>query len=649
LCAHTFIATNAYHFHPIQECTVLFADIAGFTAWSSTREPSQVFMLLETVYHEFDTIAKRRRVFKVETVGDCYVAVAGLPEPRRDHAVVMARFARDCISCMNVLTKKLEVQLGPDTTDLAMRFGLHSGPVTAGVLRGERARFQLFGDTVNTASRMESTGRCNSIQISQETADLLIGAGKQHWVIPRKDKVHAKGKGELQTFWLMTVHEYATSHVTSTSEGSSSHDIGAHDVLQEMPLSRSNSISNMHESQTASVFVEAKLQRLVDWNTALLLRHIKSIITQRRNLGTVPDECDKIRKLETSRPRLGETVLNEVVEIVELPCFDKRACLNAEEAEKVILGEELEIQTRNYVQTIAAMYRDNPFHNFEHASHVTMSSVKLLSRIVAPDLGKVSGDAALQSLHDHTYGITSDPLTQFAVIFSALIHDVDHTGVPNATLVREKARVASVYKNKSAAEQNSVDIAWELLMDDSYALVRKQIYQTECEYRRFRQLVINSVLATDIMDQDLGMLRKARWNRAFADDTVHHENAGQLVNRKATIVIEHLIQASDVAHTMQHWHIYTKWNERLFEEMYVAYHNGRSDKNPADNWYQGEIGFYDFYIIPLAMKLRSCGVFGVSSDEYLSYAQQNRREWELKGKDYVAKMHEKYQQKYQVV
>ena len=74
------------------EVTIMFADLVGFTAWSSMREPAQVFTLLETIYHEFDQIAKRRRVFKVETVGDCYVAAAGLPEPRKDHATVMVRF-----------------------------------------------------------------------------------------------------------------------------------------------------------------------------------------------------------------------------------------------------------------------------------------------------------------------------------------------------------------------------------------------------------------------------------------------------------------------------------------------------------------------------------------------------------------------------
>jgi class 3 adenylate cyclase len=75
----------------------MFADLVGFTAWRSVREPAQVFTLLETIYSAFDQIAKRRRVFKVETVGDCYVAVTGLPEARKDHAVVMARFANESL------------------------------------------------------------------------------------------------------------------------------------------------------------------------------------------------------------------------------------------------------------------------------------------------------------------------------------------------------------------------------------------------------------------------------------------------------------------------------------------------------------------------------------------------------------------------
>ena len=156
-------------------------------------------------------------------------------------------------------------------------------------------------------------------------------------------------------------------------------------------------------------------------------------------------------------------------------------------------------------------------------------------------------------------------------------------------------------------------------------------------------------MATDIMDKDLKQLRNQRWDKAFSEGSRLGESVIVNTNRKATIVIEHLIQASDVAHTMQHWHIFRKWNERLFSEMYVAYKNGRAEKNPAEFWYKGEIGFFDFYIIPLAKKLSDCGVFGVSSDEYLSYAMKNREEWENRGQEVVAAMISKFEVSQQMI
>jgi class 3 adenylate cyclase len=184
------------------ETTVMLADLAGFTAWSAVHEPSEVFLLLETIFYEFDVLASKRNIFKVETVGDCYVAVAGVPEPRPDHAVVMARFARECMMRFQSIVQQLEVRFGRGTSELGMRIGLNSGPITGGVLRGERSRFQLFGDTINTAARMESNSSKGRIQISEATAQLLIKAKKHHWLIKRDDEIEAKGKGNLQTYWL---------------------------------------------------------------------------------------------------------------------------------------------------------------------------------------------------------------------------------------------------------------------------------------------------------------------------------------------------------------------------------------------------------------------------------------------------------------
>jgi len=260
-----------------------------------------------------------------------------------------------------------------------------------------------------------------------------------------------------------------------------------------------------------------------------------------------------------------------VCEIIHLPHFDATIAGNHGYPESIVLSDVVVEQLVDYVTCIAALYQGNPFHNFEHASHVTMSVVKLLSRIVAPsDLDFANGQQTSSSLHDHTYGITSDPLTQFACVLSALIHDVDRCGVPNNQPVKENSKAAVVYKGKSVAEQNSVDIAWALLMDVKYSELRAAIYADETEMHRFRQLIVNSVMATDIMDKDLKRLRNARWEKAFSSDATE-ESSKDAIDRKATIVIEHLIQASDVSHTMQHWHIYRKWNERLFEEMYKSY------------------------------------------------------------------------------
>ena len=190
-------------------------DIVGFTKWSSSRAPTDVFELLQTLYASMDKIAKRRRVYKIETIGDCYLAVAGLPNPLPDHAVAVTKFARECLDAMaNTVIPSLIGKLGPDTSKLTMRVGIHSGPITAGVLRGEKSRYQVFGDTVNTGARMESTGSPGKIQVSKSTAELLIDTGKGNWLIPREDIVSAKGKGKMETFWV----NIATTRSVSPSD-----------------------------------------------------------------------------------------------------------------------------------------------------------------------------------------------------------------------------------------------------------------------------------------------------------------------------------------------------------------------------------------------------------------------------------------------
>ena len=615
--------TGIQHDQPIADlfpyCTVMFADIAGFTAWSSAREPAQVFILLQTVYQSFDLIAKKRQVFKVETIGDSYVAVTGLPEPQTKHASIMARFACDCLVRISEVTKELESTLGPDTAALSMRFGLHSGAVTAGVLKGDRARFQLFGDTVNTAARMESTGIKGRIQVSSATAEALKKDNKGAWLIPRDDYVVAKGKGVMSTYWLGIKN--AGQSLSSKEES---------DVFDDkIPRGSCRAASDMDDNDA----------RVVDWVCEILVKQIKKVVVVHQRC---PSDVHSNRNVDFQGQE-GKICLDEVQEAIRTPDFNTEVADATLDCDLVAIPEAITNDIRDYVAMIAASYKSNKFHNFEHACHVTMSVSKLLGRVVSPELSSLHGESVSDrrarnhvaaQIHDFTHGLTSDPLASLALVFTALIHDVDHLGVSNVQLAIEQPELAKYYRHKSVAEQNSLDIAWDLLMTDRFKMIRQYIFETQAELLRFRQLIVNMVLATDIFDKDFNQLRKDRWHRAF------HGNLPDSVTKdlRATIIMEHIIQASDVSHTMQHWHIYQKWNRRLFEEMSVAYQAGRLASDPRTFWYKGELDFFDNYVIPLATKLKECNVFGVCSDEYLDYAMKNREEWEERGEDIVATM-----------
>ena len=352
--------------------------------------------------------------------------------------------------------------------------------------------------------------------MSQTTANLLVLGGKPHWITPREDSVMAKGKGVLKTFWLATNPARTISITSNESSGS---DL----------VIRPGGVAAFVPEKSSAV----KHERHIDWITELCQVCIKKIVAMRRKSITPRERSSIVYHLEPNK-----TSLDEVAEVINLPSFDAKAASKVKGHKSIELDMVVVSQIREYVSTIASMYKNNPFHNFEHASHVTMSVTKLMSRIVAPSHleEKMHSEAIAETLHDHTYGITSDPLTQFACTFSALIHDIDHRGVPNSQLVKENSSMAKFYMGKSVAEQNSVDLAYDLLQSDSFKHFRATLLPDSNEEARFRQLVVNSVMATDIMDKSLGQARKNRWNMAF--DATVEEDPEQSVNRKATIVIE---------------------------------------------------------------------------------------------------------------
>ena len=186
--------TIADHF---DEASVLFADVVDFTPLSSTLDAREVVGLLDRLFGTFDELVDRYRVEKIKTIGDCYMVAAGVPRHRADHAQALARLALEMRSCAAACL--------PDGSghDLRLRIGISSGPVVAGVIGRRRFLYDLWGDTVNMASRMESHGVPDSIHLTRSTLDLL---GDEFVTEPR-GLVEVKGKGEVETWLLVGASE----------------------------------------------------------------------------------------------------------------------------------------------------------------------------------------------------------------------------------------------------------------------------------------------------------------------------------------------------------------------------------------------------------------------------------------------------------
>jgi class 3 adenylate cyclase len=171
------------------ECSVLFADIAGFTVWSEKHTASEVAELLNNIFSRFDEAVERMNLTKIKTSGDSYMVVAGLPEARSDHAAALTMLALEFHT----------IAAGFD--NLLFRIGINSGSVAAGVIGKKRFIYDLWGDTVNTASRMESSGEIGKVNISGSTYELI----KNKFICNYRGKIEAKSKGEIDMYFVEAV------------------------------------------------------------------------------------------------------------------------------------------------------------------------------------------------------------------------------------------------------------------------------------------------------------------------------------------------------------------------------------------------------------------------------------------------------------
>ena len=174
------------------EVTVMFADIVGFTQLSSTVSPTKLVEMLNEIFSEFDRLAEKHNLEKIKTIGDAYMVVAGLPKAREDHAIAIAEMALDMQTAITHYNEKTN-------NFLNMRIGINSGDVVAGVIGRKKFIYDLWGDTVNVASRMESHGLPGKIQITEATYQYLC----YDYLFEKRGTIEIKGKGEMLTYFLI--------------------------------------------------------------------------------------------------------------------------------------------------------------------------------------------------------------------------------------------------------------------------------------------------------------------------------------------------------------------------------------------------------------------------------------------------------------
>jgi adenylate cyclase len=173
------------------EASILFADMAGFTARAGRMTPEELVNFLNRVFSEFDRLVESHRLEKIKTTGDAYMVVSGVPEPRSDHAEALADLALEMRDALHNIA-------GADEAAVPLRIGIASGPVVAGVVGRRKFFYDVWGDAVNTASRMESTGEAGKIQVAPETHALL----KDRFELEERGIVEVRGKGPMRTWFL---------------------------------------------------------------------------------------------------------------------------------------------------------------------------------------------------------------------------------------------------------------------------------------------------------------------------------------------------------------------------------------------------------------------------------------------------------------
>jgi hypothetical protein len=457
---------------------------------------------------------------------------------------------------------------------------------------------------------MESSSKRNKIQVCELTKSLLMAvAGQSFELRERRDikdqtGAYLKGKGWRETWWLSGTSSPTCGCAHKPSKACDKHDA---EIQAAVPLE----LDLARPGDTTSGPIKAPNKQ--HWS--LLGQDL----------------------FDAAHHGLVEVVIN----LLEYRLLDLES---SREGANGILTKGVREELRALVFEILSMYNDVNFHNFKHSCHVTVSMNKLLE-ITASTRSEMSIPG----------WYWSDEMVCFAMVFAALIHDVGHLGMPNKILVDLGHDLAHKYENKSVAESNSIDIATDLLLNGDYPHLRASLFKSQDEMNAFIMLIRVAVSSTDIACKDnMGECKellecafglKEGVDQAEIKDLqeYHAFNLSMLNNLDATQLdatllcqncafLQLLVQAADVAHTMQPFEMFIRWNYRLYKEQQALHASYLLPTNPSDNWPTSNIGFFDFYVEPLAARL--CHLSSSDLDELSmlsKYTKQNRDRWSKYG------------------
>lgn len=465
------------------------------------------------------------------------------------------------------------------------------------------------------------------------------------------------------------------------------------------------------------------MNELIQRAVSIFEKHLKQVITTRQA---------KIREMTSSHVGSNSTtnVISDHIIDQSRGYLQNSVSVYTKPINQVevgILNSSVHQELQDLVTTISSKYNNVLYHNFEHATHVMASADCLLSMLQSTTL-KTSNQCGrsnpiaypiVEEPNKHkerklsTYGIATCPITHLALVYSALVHDVEHEGVGNQQMVKEKHPLAIKYKGKSVAENNSLDIAIDLLEQKNYANLRRAIFGDfnnsssearefmKAEERIFYNILIENIQATDVFSRERLERNRRKWIESFdkmkhdkshrgvctcehksskivsrrasvppaskptpiitlcssrlRSPSIHGDNCSvlcpscqiyhdlcvlQLDHMRACAVLVQMIQAADVAHSMQSWPIFLKWNMKLYKEFWVAKIDGRGP-NYSESWFNDQLAFFDNYVTSVAKRLQQCGVFGEYGGLLLHNLRRNRAKWLQEGKDLCEQMRKK--------